>query len=90
MWAKQIATSDGRADNAEGMAAAMDVSVRQLEAQLRQRQQEVEAKEGVFCVGSSWSCLLDPKLRACRVVSQSACRQSRVVRQLNVSVVHVC
>lgn len=46
VWAKQIATSDHRADHAEGMATAMNVSVKQLEAELQQRQQEVAAKEG--------------------------------------------
>jgi prefoldin subunit 5 len=46
VWAKQIATSDSRADNAEGMATAMHVSVKQLEKQLQQRQQEAASKEG--------------------------------------------
>lgn len=49
VWAKQIATSDHRADHAEGMATAMNVSVKQLEAELQQRQQEVAAKEGKKC-----------------------------------------
>lgn len=46
MWAKRMAVSDDRADHAEGMATAMDVSVKQLEAQLALRQQEVAARDG--------------------------------------------
>lgn len=45
-WAKQIAASDSKADNAEGMAAAMNVSVKQLEAQLQQQQQTMATKDG--------------------------------------------
>jgi hypothetical protein len=41
-----MAVSDDRADHAEGMATAMDVSVKQLEAQLALRQQEAAARDG--------------------------------------------
>ena len=47
-WAKQIAASDSKADNAEGMAAAMNVSVRQLEAQLQAQQQAMATKDGAL------------------------------------------
>jgi hypothetical protein len=53
VWAKKMATSEGRADNAEGMATAMNVSVRQLEAQLELRQQETAAREGKGRPGSA-------------------------------------
>jgi predicted trehalose synthase len=46
VWAKQIVSSESKADNAEGMATAMKVSVQQLEDALQQRHQEVAAKEG--------------------------------------------
>lgn len=46
MWAKRMAVSDDRADHAEGMATAMDVSVKQLQAQLALRQQELAARDG--------------------------------------------
>jgi hypothetical protein len=46
VWAKQVASSESKADNAEGMATAMKVSVQQLEDALQQRHQEVAAKEG--------------------------------------------
>lgn len=46
VWAKRMAVSDDRADHAEGMATAMDVSVKQLEEQLALRQQEAAARDG--------------------------------------------
>jgi hypothetical protein len=58
VWAQKMATSEGRADNAEGMATAMNVSVRQLEAQLELRQQEIAAREGKSWAGLTQSVLL--------------------------------
>jgi hypothetical protein len=45
-WAKQIATSDSRADNAQGMATAMEVKVAQREAALAKRQAKLDAQQG--------------------------------------------
>lgn len=50
-WAKQIAAFDSKADNAEGMAAAMSVTVKQLEAQLQQQQQTLATKDGELRAG---------------------------------------
>jgi hypothetical protein len=46
VWAKQVASSDSKADNAQGMATAMEVTVKQLEAALAQRQQQLAAQQG--------------------------------------------
>jgi hypothetical protein len=50
-WAKQIAAFDSKADNAEGLAAAMSVTVKQLEAQLQQQQQTLATKDGELRAG---------------------------------------
>jgi hypothetical protein len=54
-WAKQIAAFDSKADNAEGMAAAMSVTVKQLEAQLQQQQQTLATKDGEQLAGHKTS-----------------------------------
>lgn len=45
-WRRQLAKSDSRADNAEGMAGAMKATVRQLEEQLAQEQARLEESKG--------------------------------------------
>lgn len=43
-WKRQLQKSDSRADNAEGMASAMKVAVKQLEEELAQERSKLEAK----------------------------------------------
>jgi chromosome segregation ATPase len=45
-WRRQLAKSDSRADNAEGMAGAMKATVRQLEKELAQEKARLEEKKG--------------------------------------------
>ncbi|WIA16688.1 hypothetical protein OEZ85_013346 [Tetradesmus obliquus] len=51
-WRRQLAKSDSRADNAEGMAGAMKATVRQLEEQLAQEQARLEASKVVTSLAS--------------------------------------
>lgn len=45
-WRRQLTKSDDRADNAEGMAEAMKVTVKQLDEALQQEKLRLEAKKG--------------------------------------------
>jgi chromosome segregation ATPase len=47
-WRRQLAKSDSRADNAEGMAGAMKATVRQLEEELAQERARLEEKKGAW------------------------------------------
>ncbi|KAF6254497.1 hypothetical protein COO60DRAFT_1642284 [Scenedesmus sp. NREL 46B-D3] len=48
-WRRQLAKSDSRADNAEGMAGAMKATARQLEEQLAQETARLGETEGHAC-----------------------------------------